>query len=96
MSTMFTSDELFRGSAFVRNGSPLRWVSDWSWTCDSAIDLRSVLKFQRSIHDFVHSIAGLSLCTVDGECMERSSLLALMADHRRTAKPGTVRELRSQ
>jgi DcmR-like sensory protein len=96
MSTMFTSDELLRGGPFLRNGSPLRWLSDWSWTCDTSLELRPILKFQRSIHDFVHSVAGLSLCTVHGECLERSSLLALMADHRRTAKPATAREMRSQ
>ena len=93
ISTIFKSDELFSGGPFLRNGSPLRWLSDWSWAADGRIEIRSVLRFQRCIHDFVHSIAGLSLCTVDGGGMERSSLLALMADHRRTAKAGAIQEL---
>ena len=92
ISTIFKSNEPLSRGLFLRNGSLLRWVSDWSWACDGSIELRSVLTFQRRIHDFVHSIAGLSLCTVDGEGMERSSLLALMADHRRAVKLGGTQE----
>jgi hypothetical protein len=86
VSRFLKQGDPFRRGSLLRNGSLLRWVSDWSWACPSRSDLPTVLRFQRRIHDFVHSIPALSLCTVDGEKMERSSLLALLADHRRAVK----------
>jgi hypothetical protein len=79
------ADSCKRGS-LLRNGSLLRLVSDWTWTSRSRADVRTILDFQRSIHQFIHSSSALSLCTVDGEEMERSRLLALLAQHRDAVK----------
>ena len=68
------------------NGSLLRWVTDWSWAYANGNLAGSILEYQRRIHDFVRSFTALSLCTVHCEKLERSSLLAMLADHRRAAK----------
>lgn len=78
-------DPLKRGP--LRRTAPLmRWVSDWSWAYGNGTDQRKVLEYQRRVHDFVRSVAGLSMCTVHGQQIERGSLLAVLADHRRVAR----------
>ena len=88
LPTVLKPDDPFRRGPLHRNGSLLRWVSDWSWACSNGTDLQTVLGYQRRIHDLVRSLTSLSLCTVDCEKLERSSLLAMLADHRRGSKPG--------
>ncbi len=69
-----------------RNGPLLRWVSDWSWAYANGNLRGGILHHQRRIHEFIRSLAALSLCTVHCQKLERSALLALLADHRRAAR----------
>jgi hypothetical protein len=80
----------FQRGPLQRNGSVLRWVSDWSWAYQTVTDPSAILGYQRLVHDFTRSLTALSVCTVHCERLERSSLLALLADHRRAAR--TVRQ----
>jgi hypothetical protein len=80
-------DPLQRGPLRL-NGSVLRWVSDWSWAYGNGHDAGEVLRHQSHVHDFVRSLTHLSLCTVHCQPMGRSSLLAMVADHRRAARGG--------
>ena len=88
--SFFTSlgsrSRLFDRGPLHRNGTIVRWLSDWSWAYSNGIDLDSVRGYQRQIHDMIRSITSLSLCTIDCEKLERSSLLAILADHRRAAR----------
>jgi MEDS: MEthanogen/methylotroph, DcmR Sensory domain len=86
ISTLLRSENPFGRGPLQRNTSLVRWVSDWSWACSNGFELRTVLGYQRRIHEFVRSLTALSMCTVDSEKLERSSLLAMMADHRRASK----------
>ena len=70
------------------NGSVLRWVCDWSWAYGDGYEPASVLRYQCRTHDFVRSLTPLSLCTVHCEKPGRSSLLAMLADHRRAVRAG--------
>lgn len=78
-------DPLKRG-ALRLNGAVLRWVSDWSWAYTKNVEPNTVLDCQRRVHDFVRSLTPLSLCTVHCEKLGRSSLLAMVADHRRASR----------
>jgi hypothetical protein len=78
-------DPLQRGPLH-RNGSMLRWVSDWSWAYEDGAHPATILGYQRLIHEFARSLNALSLCTVHCESVQRGSLLALLADHRRAAR----------
>ncbi|HEV2175742.1 MAG TPA: MEDS domain-containing protein [Terriglobia bacterium] len=69
-----------------RNGPMLRWVSDWSWAYSNGRDPAAILEYQHRLHDFLRSFDALSLCTVHCQKLERASLLAVLADHRRAAK----------
>lgn len=75
-------DPLHRGPVH-RNGSLLRWVSDWSWAYANGLASSTILDYQRRIHEFVRSVTTLSLCTAYCEKLERGALLAILADHRR-------------
>jgi hypothetical protein len=86
LATLTKPGDPFKRGRFPHNGSLVRWVADWSWACGGRNDLRVALNFQRRIHEFLQPMAAVSLCTVDGEKMERASLLALLADHRRSVK----------
>lgn len=82
-------DSLKRGPLH-RTGSLLRWVSDWSWAYSNGQDLAAVLEYQRRVHGFARSLTALSLCTVYCERLERSSMLALLANHRRAARSSSL------
>ena len=69
-----------------RNGSMVRWVSDWSWAYRAEADPATILRYQCRIHDCIHSLADMSICTVHCEKMERSSMLAVLAQHRRATR----------
>jgi hypothetical protein len=69
------------------NGSVLRWVCDWSWAYANGHEPGIVLEYQCRVHDFVRTLTRLSLCTVHCGKIGRSSLLAMVADHRRAARP---------
>ncbi len=70
-----------------RNGSLVRWVSDWSWAYGNGARNEKVLTYQHQVHQFVRSLTSLSMCTVHCEKLERAGLLAVLADHRRALKP---------
>jgi hypothetical protein len=76
---------LQRGSLRL-NGSVLRWVSDWSWAYGNGPEPSTMLDYQFRVHDFVRSVTPLSICTAHCGKIERSSLLALVADHRRASR----------
>lgn len=69
-----------------RNGSIVRWISDWSWAYRKGTDPATILLYQRRIHNCIHTVADMSICTVHCEKMERSSILAVLAQHRRAAR----------
>ncbi|MEJ2007156.1 MAG: MEDS domain-containing protein [Acidobacteriota bacterium] len=69
-----------------RNGSIVRWISDWSWAYQNGFDPPTILQYQRKIHKCIHQIATMSVCTVHCEKMERSSMLAVLVQHRRAAR----------
>ncbi|MGH9469791.1 MAG: hypothetical protein ACRD1N_05545 [Terriglobia bacterium] len=68
------------------NAPLLRWVSDWSWAYGKQTDPLAVLDCQRRVHDFLHSLGALSLCTARSDQFGRNSMLALLADHRRVVR----------
>lgn len=72
--------------ALHRNGSIVRWISDWSWAYRNGANPATILAYQRRIHDCIQDLSALSLCTVHGERMERSSMLAVLVHHRRAAR----------
>jgi hypothetical protein len=78
-------DPLQRGPLH-RNASLVRWVSDWSWAYANGVDRATILDYQLRTHDFIRSLTALSLCTVHCEKLERTSLLAMLANHRRAAR----------
>jgi MEDS: MEthanogen/methylotroph, DcmR Sensory domain len=73
-------------SRLRRNGSIMRWVSDWSWAYENGHHESSIFDYQARLHEYVRSLTTLSLCTVHCEHLERTSLLALLAEHRRAAR----------
>lgn len=86
LSRIVKSDCPFERTPLHRNGSVLRWLSDWSWAYANGPEPRAILNDQRRIHHFVRAITPLSLCTVHCERLGRSSLLAMLADHRRATR----------
>jgi len=70
-----------------RTSSLVRWVTDWSWAYAEGASAATILGYQRIVHDFVRSLTAVSMCTVHCAEEERSSLLAMLADHRRAARP---------
>jgi hypothetical protein len=82
-------EEILQRGPLRRNVSLLRWVTDWSWAYANGIHPGTIHEHQRRVHDFVRSLTPLSLCTVGCEKLERTSLLALLADHRRAQRNPT-------
>jgi hypothetical protein len=78
--------EPYQRSPLRRNGSILRWVSDWSWAYGNGHHESCILEYQNRLHEYVRSLTSLSLCTVHCENLERTSLLAILAEHRRAAR----------
>lgn len=87
LSQLSHPEQILQRGPLRRTASVLRWVSDWSWAYANGAHPSTILDYQRRIHDFVRSLTALSLCTVHCEKLERSSLLAMLADHRRAARP---------
>ncbi len=80
------SRDPFQRGPLRRNGSVMRWVSDWSWAYGNGMERHEYLPHLVHIHDFVRTVTPLSLCTVHCAHQERGSLLAMIADHRRAAR----------
>jgi MEDS: MEthanogen/methylotroph, DcmR Sensory domain len=85
LSFLSKPDPCHRGP-LRRNGSILRWVSDWSWAYGNGFHPDNLAELQHRLHEYVRSVTQLSLCTVDCEKLERTSLLAVLAEHRRAAR----------
>ncbi len=86
LSQLSDPENILQRGPLRRTVSVMRWVTDWSWAYSNGTHPAAILEHQRRIHDFVRSLNALSLCTVHCERSERSSLLAMLADHRRATK----------
>jgi DcmR-like sensory protein len=76
----------FERTMLRRNGAVMRWVTDWSWAYGNGLHSDALMAYQKLVHDYVRTLTPLTLCTVHLENPERSSILAMLADHRRAAK----------
>jgi len=79
------SDPLHR-SPLHRQATVMRWITDWSWAYGNGHDASAIRDQQRRIHEFIRPFNAISMCTVHCEKVDRSNLLAMLADHRRVAK----------
>ncbi len=86
LSELSKPGDPMRRGPLHRKASLVRWVSDWSWAYANGAAPAALPAYQRCVHDFIRSLGALSLCTVHCERMERGSLLAILADHRRAAR----------
>ncbi len=86
LGQLLKSRDPFRRGPLQRNGSVVRWISDWSWAYPNGADHRSIIDYQQRIHDCIRSLTAISLCTVHCEKLGRGSLLAMLADHRRATR----------
>ena len=81
-------------SPLRRNGSMIRWVSDWSWAYALGSDASAIIGYQHLVHEFAQSLGAISVCTVCCEGQARNTLLAVLANHRRAMRtvlrPATV------
>jgi hypothetical protein len=88
LSTLLKPDESLQRGPLRSNAPLLRWVSEWSWAYGKSVEPTGIVELQRRIHDFIRSLDALSLCTVHNDRLDRNSMLALLADHRRASKSG--------
>ncbi len=88
LSQLSHPEEIVQRGPLRRPLSVLRWVSDWSWAYANGTDPATILDYQRRVHEFVRSLTALSICTVYCQGLERTSLLAMLADHRRATRVG--------
>ena len=86
LSLLAHPQEILQRGPLRRTVSVLRWVTDWSWAYANGTDPATILDYQRRIHDFTRSLSALSLCTVRCGKMERTSLLGMLAGHRRAQR----------
>jgi hypothetical protein len=86
LSQLSHPDEILQRGPLRHTATLLRWVSDWSWAYANGTNPAQILDYQRRVHDFARSLTALSICTVHCQKLERSSLLAMLADHRRAAR----------
>jgi hypothetical protein len=68
------------------HGTVMRWVTDWSWAVSKGDGLNVIRDYQRKLHDFIRPLGAISLCTVDCAQVGRASLLAILANHRRSTR----------
>lgn len=96
ISTLMKPDDPLQRGSLRANAPLLRWVSDWTWAYGKASEPAQAAEFQKRVHDFTRSLGALSLCTAFDAQLDRNSMLALLADHRRCsratepARPGTM------
>lgn len=88
LSTLLKPDESLQRGPLRPNAPLLRWVSDWSWAYGKTAEPAGILDFQRRVHEFIRSLDALSMCTIQSTQLERNSMLALLADHRRVSRTG--------
>lgn len=90
LSALLKPTDPLRRTPLHPNGSMMRWVSDWSWAYANGCDPSSILQYQKRVHEFIRPFNALSMCTVRCNNLERGSLLALLADHRRAIRTPLV------
>lgn len=96
ISTLMKPDDPLQRGSLRANAPLLRWVSDWTWAYGKASEPAQAAEFQKRVHDFTRSLGALSLCTAFDAQLDRNSMLALLADHRRCsratepARPGAM------
>jgi hypothetical protein len=88
LSQLSHPEQILQRGPLRRTVSVLRWVTDWSWAYVNGTHPAAILEYQRRIHKFIRALSALSLCTVHCDNLGRSSLLAILADHRRAARLG--------
>jgi hypothetical protein len=86
LSTLLKPDDTLKRGSLRPNAPLLRWVSDWSWAYGSGCEPTRTLECQRRVHEFIHSLDALSLCTIQSAQLDRNSMLAVLADHRRASR----------
>ncbi|SRR2546426_6358176 len=86
LSQLTKPGDPMRRGPLHRNASLIRWVSDWSWAYGNGADPAIILDYQKRTHHFIRSLTALSLCTAHCEKLGRTSLLAMLADHRRATR----------
>lgn len=86
LADLFKSRDPFQRGPLHRQGAVMRWVTDWSWAYANGSEPGLIRDYQRRIHEFVRPLNAMSLCTVQCEKVERTSLLAMLVDHRRAVK----------
>jgi hypothetical protein len=86
LAELLKSRDPFQRGPLRRHGAVMRWVTDWSWAYANGGDAEAVRDYQRQIHRFVRPLNAISLCTVQCEKLERTSLLGMLVDHRRAVK----------
>jgi DcmR-like sensory protein len=87
LEEMFKSGDPFQRGPLHRHASVMRWVTDWSWAYGDASDLEIIRNYQRRVHAFVRPLNAISMCTVQRERLGRTSLLAMLVDHRQANRP---------
>jgi hypothetical protein len=88
------NDPLQRGPLH-RHGTVMRWVSDWTWAIGNGDEPAVIREYQRRVHEFIRPLNALSICTVQCDKLGRTSLLAMLVDHRRAARSGVAASARS-
>lgn len=86
ISTLLKPDDPLQRGSLRTNAPLLRWVSDWTWAYGKGVEPARALEYQRRVHDFIRSLDALSLCTAHNLQVDRNSMLALLADHRRSSR----------
>jgi len=86
LSELLKPGDPFQRGPLHRHGTVMRWVTDWSWAYANGDERNVIRDYQRRIHEFVRPLNAISMCTVHCEKLERSSLLAMLVDHRRVAR----------
>ncbi len=86
LSMLLKPDDPIQRGALRPNAPLVRWVCDWTWAYRKTAEPMAMMEHQRRTHEFIKTLGALSLCTVNGQQLERNAMLALLADHRRVAK----------
>src|SRR5271157_927904 len=86
LNELLRAGDPLRRSPLHLHGTVMRWVTDWSWALSKGDGLNVIRDYQRRLHEFVRPLNAISLCTVHCEKVGRTSLLAILADHRRAMR----------
>jgi len=90
LAQLIDPQQIVQRGPLRRMSSLVRWVTDWSWAYANGTDSATILAYQKIVHDFVRSLTAVSMCTVHCGNTQRSSLLAMLADHRRAMRAGKL------